>query len=1201
MSTLDQKWSPLGQSLCSGLDKDAPPWVTTTRARRDVLESWQHRQNAESYFERFLESIRHYWENLSKAELKKLHRSKPHPRLYDEEFIQKALDEFLVVTTNYDFRLDQREWEDYDNETFLAKEIFPLVNSIGCDATTIESVPLLSSPSALDSLWPTGTYMRYAQNVWLSASWNVVPALPDHMLSLAGYVLVSSARNLAPLLPEERLEFMQIEWRHNASARDRSFFGGEGSVITDTEGRILSPRPDISAKESVRIGTLLDKAPFSTYLPFVDVDCSDKVKGFDPTESPKRAVAHAVAGHAFMKGILGSVKWKLSNERGGLHGVPGILPPSIESTDLLLALAWKIEQECAKVGVPTIATVDRELDEREDAEILDTTPYNKKARGRGGMYRTPGCVKTDQEGREKPGSVAQEPVENHVENLPWLAPLTTDQVGEPEDDFSSLPQILADFRCSNEASLVKERKTRNLRPGEVPVRPQMARPKLELGGEALLRTVEAIKKNHVTRKLHRMRVCLSGLLLFRHGIPAQATIATLVEAFPGAPTDAIRCVEDTLRKIQGGADHIAGKGALSKIVGKDGINEIEEAIRSDEQERIDTEMVNPIEEDDLLEAYEVQTELRAAEEAENTLRRQEAADAMAEREALERAAEAESAGGPDEKPPGAAKPPAPPKDDPLTSILSYPDTFWDPRDKDVKRGYFTHLIAFIEKNADAPRVEWTKFAWGFAGHCVQSGIARGVVYRSLLKAKIDNGDNVWDSNKQKIKNQENGVGGVWTIRRALKDRLYRHYIEALAKDLAELEAPHEVRLLALRGSALVEKERFTLDSILAMKRQGVLKRRDAAHGLETLLRCEVFGARHDCVAHGKEVCYLSYVCKKDQCRHCRYHREKAKRTLLRRLWPHNEKWLIAKIPLPDGPARWTESVEIGDDGMPRKRAKKGEPKRKKGKTKNTPKESTLLRDRVRQSYYQHPFVSKKTHPKDRWPKKLPHKAVMGFDHALVVTPASWSEEGEPADENAIASFMEGWRGDVELVSRDEAIDRIITHQYTVGEAFDLFILTEGEPVSGYEEEDVLSWLAKGTKTIGGNKAGQVHLPWPNATALQAFLMEQAELARKHLKVKMGECPVLTERKNPETGEKELVPCAMKCRVDTEKTATGEVLATNSGGHVMTGREVWKLADKRGMLLVENQELAGWTYTIRGDAQRMAQKKRQLAAAFRPPR
>jgi len=1175
-----------------------PPWVTTTKERYEFLRSHEHRAIAERYHAKFIEVIRRYWTSRSKAELKEFHRTKLHPKLYSEEFLEDSLNAFIDVTSNYDFKLDQRDWESLDDKTFLAKEIFPHDGSLGNDSTTLDDVPLLSSPEDLDSLWPTGTYIRYSQQIWLSASWNVVPAFTDHMLSLAGYVLTTAGRNFAPLATEERLEVMRLEWQHLASARDRAFFfGGGGGIITDEDGRILSPRPDITPKESVRIKLLLGRCPFAIYLPFIDVDCTDECPKFDKVESPKRAVERAVAAHEIMKRIFGSLKWKLSNKRGGLHGViHGTLPPEIESTDLLRACAWWIEKECKKAGIPTLSTVAHEKKLREWAEVLDSTPFHKQARGHGGMYRTPGCVKTDQAGREKSNSVAQDDVEKHIDELPWLAPLAAENVGEPFADFKNLPVVLAEFRSEQAKGLEVERKRRHLRPGEIPSRPRMARPKLELGGEALLRTVEAIQEFSLEGRKHWMRVCLAGLLLFRHGIPAQTATATLVAAFPTGQEDAVQCVQRTIELIQGGDDKIAGFGALSKLIGHDGAKKIESAILDDEQERIESNLANPLEDDEIIEAYAVQEEIADQEAAENDRLRQEAANTKA---AVAKKAQVAEKGSTED---GASKAPLEkPQDEHLPSLLSVPETFWDPRDKDKKRGYFEHVIKFVIKNTNAPKVDWKKFVWGFAGHAVLSGIARGVVYRTTLKAKLDNGDNHWEANRKKIKNQEVGVGGVWTIRRALGDRLCRHYIEAFAKDLADLEAPEHVRVLALRGSALIENERFILDTVLAPKRQAPLHRRDAAHGLEAILRCETFGAAHDCTAHGKDVCYLTFVCKKDQCRHCRYHREKAKRIVIRRMWPTTNLWYIAKIPLePKKTISWYEYVEIGDDGLPRKRVGKGKPRRKKGKTKKTRFESSLLRDRVRQSYYLHPLVDKKTKPVDRWPKKIPHKVIMGFDHAIVVAPAEHSDDGVPADTDAIASWMQGWGGDVELVSRDEVIDRIITHQYTIGEAFDKFILSGRGLVDGYGEDDVLSWLAKGTKTVGGNDAGKVHLPWPNATILQEFLMEQADKAREFLKVKVGECPVIMKKKNRESGEEEASPCAMKCRIRHEKINTGETLETNSAGRVMAGRELWKLADKRGMLLVEDLELQKWTYTIRSDARRMAQQKRQLAAASGPP-
>ena len=1031
---------------------------------------------------------------------------------------------------------------------------------------------VLASPEAFES-WPTGTYIRHAQKIWLKASWNVVPALPDHMLSLAGYVLTSTARSLAPLAPEERLELMRLEWKHLAAAKDRA------DLVPKEESR-----PDITAKEDVQTRLFLERMPFAIYLPFIDVDCSDKVKNFDPVESPKRAVSYARTAHEIMKRSLGSLKWKLSNKRGGLHGVPGILPPSLESTDLLLAIDWWVEQECEKAGVPTITTVERELEARENAEILDTTPFNKKARGHGGMYRTPGCVKTDQEGHDKPGSVAQEAVEEHVDELPWLAPLTEEMVGDRYDDFSGMPQILSDFRAHQTEGVEKERKRRNLKPGELPTRTRMARPKVELGGEALSRTVEAIKKHHVLRRLHKMRVALAGYLLFRHGIPVQTATATLIEAFPGGTEDAVRCIEDTIRKIRGGDDRILGRGALIKIIGKENVNEIEEAILTDEQERIESDLVDPLEDDEILEAFAIQEELAAEEIAENDRRRKEAVVAAV-------IAEAEAAAAQDPKPDDGAPETQDKKREPgyptLPSLLSYPDKFWDPRLKDVKKGYLENLIAFIEKTKETDhKIQWNKVVWGTASLAVQAGIANGVIYRSFLKAKLDGGDRYWDANKEKIRTDQSGVGGVWTLRRALGEVKFRHFMEALAKDLVELDAPLEVRRRLLKGHSVTEADRHFLEGLLIPTRHQKLGRREPEHALEAILRCESFGANHECSVHG-DCFYLAYVCKKDQCRHCRYHREKAKRVLVRMLWPKNERWLISKIPLPDGPAEWSESVEIGDDGLPRTRAKKGEPKRLKGKTKRMKLTSNLLRDRVRQSYYMHRLLSKKTKAQDRWPKKIPHKVVMGFDHALVIAPADHSEDGVPADDQeALIAWMQQWGGEVELIGRDEAIDLIITHQYTIGEAFDDWTLTQG--ASG-DRDDVLSWLAKGTKTVGGNKAGQKALPWPSSKNLQAFLMEQAEKARDGLKVKVGECPVRYKVKNPETGEDETAVCALKCRIDVTKTLTGQILKTNGGGYVPSAREVWKCADQKNILPVESKDRQMSVLAERGEWAQKAQK------------
>lgn len=1173
-------------SISRDVNRDAPPWVKTTDERRVTLESQGHLDLARRYHAKFVEVLRRSWS--SKHFLKSVvGKTQPHARINDQKFIDRSLEQFLEVATYYDFRLDQREWESLDDVAFYEREIYAHTYS--------QTNGLFGSAESASACWPTGTYFRYAQLSWLRSYWIPVPAFPDHMLSLAGYVLTTSARNLAPLTPDERLEFLKLE---------------RGHITRTAEGK----KGDLSPKQEFRLSKFLERMPSAIYLPIVDVDCSDKCPAFDKIESPKRAVDRAVTAHVFITKIFGSLKWKLSNRRGGLHGIAGILPPNSESTDLLPACDWWLEKECLEAGIPTITTVDHETKNRKHAEIFDTTPFHRFSTGRGGMYRTPGNTKTDQDGKDKPDSVPQEDVELYVDQHPWLEPLTTRNLGEPFSDFSGLPQILADYRAHVASEEVERRKSyKNLKPGEPIPSPRMTRPKLELGGEPLLRTAEKLLEVGITGKLHHMRVAVAGMLLFQHSIPAQAATATLLLGFPGGQPDAIAAVTDTLARIRSKRP-ITSRNALAKLIGKEKAEEVRQAILWDEQERVDSESVSPLTEDELLEAFEMHELYIEEEKAEGEKRLAEAKKLEAEQAEALAEAEQPTEPCPDGGPSGSPAPKPTPKDPELPSILAVAETFWDPRDYDIKKSFFPRVTDLVkEESTKKGKANWKKAVWGASALAVQAGIARGVFYRTFLKAGVDGADRGFDLNKEKIQEGKNGVGGVWTLRSALGAHVFKRFMEALAADLRDLDAPFELQRRVLKGHSLTEFERFFLDGLLIKSRLEKLQRSAPELSLERILRCETFGANHQCEVHGDEVCYFVYVCKRDTCRHCRYHREKAKRLELRRTWPKNEKWWINKIPIITERVYWKESVEIGDDGLPRPRGKKGAPKRKKGPTKRVTQNSISLRDRVRQSYYLHSALQKKTPHDDRWPGVIPHKAIMGIDHAIVVAPGEFTtEEGAEIDPEAIERLMGLWGLDNELCCRDEAIDRVVTHQYTIGVALDDFILSQGliQPKAAFEldpdtgepvdlNKGLLSWLAKGTKTIGGNAAGKKYLPWPTNTRLQAILVEKAQEARKGLKVKLGECPVVFKTKDEETGEEVLTACAMKCRIRHEKTLTGEIVQFNSHGRVLSATEVWALAEK--ILQVEDLELQAYTWAERFDAIRRKREKKALAAASSPPK
>ena len=1122
--------------------------------RAAFIASADYRQDlVEPYIVMMDKAIEWFWGVVGKPWLKEHYAyTTKHPQLKNEIFRERAREEYRLVSSLYDFRLDQRDWQSLSIREFFFKEVAPgqvIHKEIKATCPTPET-------------WPTGTLLRYSQKKWLYGKWEQIPAFPDHYQSLIGHVLTTSARNMGALSVEEQTEFLAIEHAHN-----RRFASG-------VDGKR-------SAAETAKVRGFLDKMPQCMYIAYGDIDCSTESPGYDPEESPKRAVERAVVYHQkIATPLFGAPKWKLSNKAGGLHGVNGILPPEIQSVNLLPAIDFFVDGESRVFNIPTLKSVTEESDDntkesRQIAEVLDTSPWHKYAFGRGGMYRTPGNYKTDQSGKRKANSVEQADVEDYVDELPWLKPLTATEIGSADPNYDLLPKVVREFEDYLAARDAKTRERLGLKPGQpIPRMNRLPKPSLELGTDPFHETAKKIKECLETgfRARHDLRVALSGAFLY-DGIPLECAGATLGSAFDNQ-VDAVEALRSTISRLEAGLP-VASWSRVEKLVGKKWTQEFKDAIRWDRFERVVASQ----------ERGEVVTPAVSAETMQIAVTQE-----LEDEHAVKAAETVAVAKG--ELPPDHVK-----KKKHLAPLLKFDPTlkWWSPL-PGVRFALAISYLASVYKST--PRLERSKVLFHLAGMFVTAGVSRGA-FESLIshvvllcpskkkptKPVVD-GEEVqaewsggkaafhWQRNYDAWKSNEGAIGGVWGLKAINGKRLGPKYtqilMDAISTDLEKMHSDSfstvEVRRRFFSGQSLRETDRGYLGLLMSDRKTDAKRpKKDRKFGesrawltIESVTKCEVFGERGDCSEHGPDVHFVPYLCGHAvACRHCRHSREGAERKLLNDTWPAGD-YLLARIVVPmddehGEEVTFTRSVRI--EG--REKRQKAE-RDKKGKV--LPKKyvapakeivtSRKLADRVVQAYNQHPA-------KKDWIKSFPHRYAFGVNYVVIAVPAmaaAANGSGECETEFAVRHFDDC----PERVSKEDAIEALLEAKRSVGEAFDRMFLARDPYCVEF------SWLEPRTHMTGANQAGMKVMPWPKQDAIRELQRQQAIEARGGLEVKRGCCPVMREEVDPKTKKKTIKICGRVLTMFHEKTKTGELVFKNSAGKSYDKREVWKEAERKGI-------------------------------------
>lgn len=1030
---------------------------------------------------------------------------KTHPHLKDETFWAEAYREFEYVATHYDFALDERAetWKAYDFAyKFLMGELLP-----GFEAGS--SVFGYQCKRPRRETWPTRTYFRYAQTKWETSFWEITPAWPDKLMSLLGFVLVTSARNMNALTAEEQDELLFCEWKHVRG------------IFEETEN---GTRPD-SVK--LRIGEeFLPRAPYCMYIPFVDVDAKREHDAFDEVESPKNAVAYAKRFHEEVAPLVfGTPKWKLSNKVGGLHGVNQILPPEVQSPYLTLAIAHFIVKKCAELGIPTVSPGDGEVKNRPTAEAVDVSPFHKKPNRRGGMYRTPGNYKTDDKGNKKEFSVAQEDVEIYAEELPWLAPLTTENLGPSRNDYSGLMALVASVLDDPTFGMSKQ-KERRLKPGEAVTRPRLMKPRVELGSTPFDETARTIKRAVVETNVmakHALRLALAGALLRAGWLPS-LVLSTLGAAFDNQD-DVRAVVESTVATVRARGE-VAGWSAVERLIGKEWTDKIHDAIESDTADRLNKEAAAGEIPEEVVQLEEVEPEEQAAAVSEDP----EVATAI---ETAKLHEETDVAAHAEAKAAAIAKGEV--VEEPVSDLLKVKPAKWFSAPGAFKNSEMA-LAGFIENGA---RADWNKVLYHFAGVVARAGVD-SMTFQSIVsgarkiakekaKGKVftsENAARLHDANYFKIKANLSGVGGIYGLDMALRGdpknvftgtRRARLAMDAFVHDLENTYAPAAVKKATTIGQRLTHTEYVFVKGMVedAHFFPGRLEfEGKVLDKIKRMAECGRYGARGVCLAPGHphgESTYTPFVCQTDACRSCRRNRERARRNVMLENWQEGS-YLVYKIPMAE-----REEVPAAKGSI------KGQ-------------QTCWVSQRV--------IVGWENVYKEL-PKHIPVVWAFASDHTIAIVrtdlPAVRSTGVDsPADVVRIADGVLIRGGNYpEECTRAEAIERFLQGRRSIGDGLDDLIAQRSKDILEY------TWFDKGLRLDGANRPARKVMPLPSEKQLREQTKKHAS-EQRGFEVAPGTCPQPVEEVDA-NGTKVVRACGSVLASDLYDHHTDQTLVSRISG------------------------------------------------------
>lgn len=430
--------------------------------------------------------------------------------------------------------------------------------------------------------WPTGWWIRFAQDAWKGSTWRVVPAFPAAVLGALGYPLVTTARYIGDLTDEEKAELLRLLWHVDA---------------TNSRGK--------NDADEIRISEYLSRCPYGVELPIFDVDAVHPPKDMPKEEhaafferTGRAAAAIAVKVSEVWRRIAGvGIRWTVTNARGGLHGRSWILPERLRHKDLLIALCYEISRGCRELGVPhkfvgegrDSKATDRYT--KDDLAVLDLSPFHKTGDKRGGMWRTPGAAK-DRE--DDPNSMPQTPVSELFGRMPWLTEIAPDKVGDwgefSEEATDKILAICEAYSTTKDEEAIRSGQAVRGEDGKVRrVRKAAVEANEELGttefAEVALTIRELMPKGDSDgMKRHSVRLALAGWL-YRNKLSEDAAIQTLL-ACGGNADDSRKAAKSTYARGNAGLG-VAGRKRLTELLGQDGFDLLERAWGTDVASRVD--------------------------------------------------------------------------------------------------------------------------------------------------------------------------------------------------------------------------------------------------------------------------------------------------------------------------------------------------------------------------------------------------------------------------------------------------------------------------------------------------------------------------------------------------------------------------------------------------------------------------------------
>lgn len=188
-------------------------------------------------------------------------------------------------------------------------------------------------------------------------------------------------------------------------ARRGLMLGGTGRVapdeIADRIAHLLRPGHYLDDNETEELEKLLSQAPYTIYVPPIDIDIQDQVSGFSSEGARALALEYARRLDTELpRRGLGRPSWYVTNQHGGLHG-DLIAPAHLASPYLLLGYYDLVTQIGRDLGIPLQTDQPYEKKDRVLPVHLDNSIFRRYPDARGCVWRLVGS--------RKPGKMPKTP------------------------------------------------------------------------------------------------------------------------------------------------------------------------------------------------------------------------------------------------------------------------------------------------------------------------------------------------------------------------------------------------------------------------------------------------------------------------------------------------------------------------------------------------------------------------------------------------------------------------------------------------------------------------------------------------------------------------------------------------------------------------------------------------------------------------